>query len=331
VSTRTSQLQIRVTPGEKETLKRLAGAAGQSVSTYVLSHALPSSERDFARALDDLRGPAPRREALAALEALVSGLTAADFGTSLAQARVADLPAASQNYVAGVVEDAAAALDLEPPPWVHRVYPLERPHFRWPLQSLKPHQLKATRVALKRRNIFDPTSAGPSGRRPVSPRLNALATKLNSLELDVEFYFIGGALLHQAFAARPASVHAKFLFRPTRDALAAVRELGEQSGWPATWLTDELRQQTGQAGPGHRFLDVPNLRAYALHPEYVLAIKAAALPADYGAEEVDDLRFVMRSLNLPSPDAALSVVVRYFGERQLPPHLREAPEGRLPA
>ena len=47
MQTKTSQLQIRVSPEEKSALKRLAASAGQSVSSYVLSRVLPSAELEF--------------------------------------------------------------------------------------------------------------------------------------------------------------------------------------------------------------------------------------------------------------------------------------------
>ena len=55
MGTKTSQLQIRVTPEQKEALKRLAADAGISVSKYVLACALPSGQLEFARHIQALR------------------------------------------------------------------------------------------------------------------------------------------------------------------------------------------------------------------------------------------------------------------------------------
>lgn len=59
MSTKSQQLQIRVTPGQKAQLKRLARGAGQDVSGYVLARALPEARLRFGeiiRALRDREG-----------------------------------------------------------------------------------------------------------------------------------------------------------------------------------------------------------------------------------------------------------------------------------
>ncbi len=51
---RSSQLQIRITPEQKEALKRLSRLTGQDMSTYVLSRALPDAEMRFTQLLEML-------------------------------------------------------------------------------------------------------------------------------------------------------------------------------------------------------------------------------------------------------------------------------------
>jgi hypothetical protein len=166
VSGRTSQLQIRVTPQEKAVLRKLAAQAGQNVSTYVLSRALPSSERDLSRILDELRTYPDQREALVTLARLVRELSPEEFGPAVAQMNLGGLNPLAQNRVAALVEDAAHSRGVEPPAWSSGIPPLPRPHFRWPLLSLRPQQIRATRVAFKRRNIFDPSiPMAPRGRQ----------------------------------------------------------------------------------------------------------------------------------------------------------------------
>jgi uncharacterized protein (DUF1778 family) len=162
MSTRTSQLQIRVTAAEKETLKRLAQTAGQSLSAYVLSQALPSTDRRFAEALEALAdSAADPRGALAALRAVLRDLSAEEMKPALAHPRVRELTPVLQNVVAAVVEQASADKGAEPPAWVQDVLPLDRPHFGWNLQSLRPHQIHLTPAAFKRRNLFFDPASGP--------------------------------------------------------------------------------------------------------------------------------------------------------------------------
>jgi len=58
---------------------------------------------------------------------------------------------------------------------------------------------------------------------------------------------------------------------------------------------------------------------FAPPPEYALAMKVASLPSD-SPRAVDDVRFLLRLLNLATPAAATEVISRYVSERHLPPH-----------
>lgn len=160
MSVKTSQLQIRVTPRQKAALKRLASAAGQSVSAYVLSRALPAEQERFAEILDALRDGADRRYALAELNDLLSSLPPGRFPDAVARAELRDLSPYLRNYVAAMVEQAAHQRRLAPPAWVHDVAPLEEPRFATDLKSLRLHLLREAPVPFKRRNIFVDSGVG---------------------------------------------------------------------------------------------------------------------------------------------------------------------------
>lgn len=157
---KSKQLQIRVTPRQKATLKSLARAAGQSLSAYVLSRALPAEGERLAEILHTLRAGADRRFALAELDDLLSSLPPAGFPEALASADVAGLSPYVQNYVAAMVEQAAHQKDVPPPEWTRDVRPLEEPHFTTDLPSLRLHLLREAPVPFKRRNIFVDAGVG---------------------------------------------------------------------------------------------------------------------------------------------------------------------------
>ena len=326
MSPRTSQLQIRVSPAEKAALKRLASLSGQTVSAYVLAQALPAATHAMDAALKDLRaGPHEQAAALAALRRTLVALSPLELVDRLQSVSVADLTPLMQNRVAALVEEIAHHLGVDPPTWVAAIPPLDHPHFRWPLRSLRPYQLRVSPLSLKRRNVFDPSPVGeepaptPGGPGVPLGRLQALDRQLAILELDVEFYFIGGAILHQTFAMRPATVRPHAMFKPSGLLAQATEEVARSQAWPATWLEDALREILRPGPRAARFIDLRRLKAFRPPPEYALAIKVAAAASPIGAREVDDLRFLLRSLNLTTADAALAVVTRYFAERYLPP------------
>lgn len=162
--TKSKQLQIRVTPREKATLKRLAAAAGQDLSSYVLSRALPRPALEFERLIRALgrhcRDGDERRLALAALNDLLAGLSPVELRDAIGDVDLAGLSPFLRNYVAAMVEQAAHAAGVSPPAWTRSVAPLDAPWFATPLPGLRLHLLESSPVPFKRRNLFVDASVG---------------------------------------------------------------------------------------------------------------------------------------------------------------------------
>ncbi|MFO7767977.1 MAG: DUF1778 domain-containing protein, partial [bacterium] len=74
MANRTAQIQIRVTPREKQTIRRLAEASGQDLSSYMLSRALPSNRLRFQELLRALAEAEDHRIPLAGLNDLLTSL-----------------------------------------------------------------------------------------------------------------------------------------------------------------------------------------------------------------------------------------------------------------
>lgn len=158
---KTSQLQIRVSPSEKAVLKRLADDAGLSVSSYVLSKALPTHRADFEAAVSALRDAPDRGASLGVLAVFLGALSDSAFMEATAGGPSPALPPLLQNYAAAVVEREAARRGVEPPLWTLEVAPMPRPHFDWDLPSLRPHLMRVTPPSFKARRVFVATSGDP--------------------------------------------------------------------------------------------------------------------------------------------------------------------------
>lgn len=151
---KTSQLQIRISPAQKDVLKSLAADAGVSVSEYVLSKALPSHRLDFQERVEALRSDAPRTTALSDLTNHLQSLSDLAFREATGGEGPQQMPDLMQNYVAAVVEQEAARRGVPAPEWTSSVAPLATPHFAWDLPSLRPHLMRVTPAAFKKRRVF---------------------------------------------------------------------------------------------------------------------------------------------------------------------------------
>jgi uncharacterized protein (DUF1778 family) len=157
---RSAHLQIRIAPEDKRTLNRLARAAGQDLSSYVLSRALPDQQLRFEEVLAALARDRDHRFALAELNDFLTALAPVELPGAVAHAEVESLSPFLRNYVAAMVEEAAHASDVPPPAWTRQIAPLEEPHFVTPLMGLRLHLLKSSPVPFKRRNVFIDASLG---------------------------------------------------------------------------------------------------------------------------------------------------------------------------
>ncbi|MGH9338160.1 MAG: plasmid mobilization protein [Acidobacteriota bacterium] len=160
MAVRSQQIQIRVTPREKATLKRLARRAGQNLSSYVLSRAVPPHQATFDQILRLLRKDENRRVALAELNDFLARLASIELEEALQYADLRELSPLAQNYVAAMVEQAARQKGFEPPSWTREVVALDEPFFATPLRGLRPYLLRVAPVAFKRRNIFVDATVG---------------------------------------------------------------------------------------------------------------------------------------------------------------------------
>ena len=157
---KTSQLQIRVTMPQKRRLRRLAAAAGQDMSSYVLARALPDDAGEFAAIVSRLRGTADPSFTFAKLHDFLDAIAPADLDTATSAADIAHLPAFEANYVAAMVEHAAGAKRVPVPAWTAGVAPLGTPYFATRLKGLRLHLLRASPVPFKRRNLFVDSAVG---------------------------------------------------------------------------------------------------------------------------------------------------------------------------
>jgi hypothetical protein len=160
VTTKSQQLQIRVTPAEKAALKRAARRAGLEVSQYVLSRLLPPARTRLLDIVGTLGRGEPLRLPLADLNDLLSGLPAAQFTDVVADVDLTRLTPLARNYVAAMVEQAAGQKGEPAPPWTRDVEPLDDPYFAVPFARLRPYLLHAAPVVFKRRNLFVDATLG---------------------------------------------------------------------------------------------------------------------------------------------------------------------------
>ena len=157
---KSAQLQIRVSESQKAALRRHAKRAGMSMSDWVLSRVLPPLRETFQGLIEALSTAEKPGYILAELNDLLTPLTIGEFELAVSEPPQVPLDPYWANYVAAMIEQAAASKGTEAPRWTENVSPLADPVFGTSLKSLRLHLLTHAPLAFRRRNIFVDSSIG---------------------------------------------------------------------------------------------------------------------------------------------------------------------------
>lgn len=118
-------------------------------------------------------------------------------------------------------------------------------------------------------------------------------------------------------------------FKPTREIREASSRVAARAGVPESWLNDAVKGFLGTRGENLTYLELPNLRVFVAEPHYLLAMKCASMGLGEEFHDLDDVRYLLRHLDVRTAEDALAVVMRYFDEEQLAPKTRLALEELL--
>ena len=146
-----------------------------------------------------------------------------------------------------------------------------------------------------------------------------------------EIYLVGGAVMCLVFDARAATRDVDAVFRPARLVRQAAARVALKEGVSETWLNDAVKGYLSPRGDFDPYLELPHLRVFTARPEYLLAMKCASMRLGAEFHDLDDVRYLLRYLNVSTVDTALEIVGRYFDGDTLPAKTRLALEELLSA
>ena len=161
--------------------------------------------------------------------------------------------------------------------------------------------------------------------------LELLDAELAAVNAKGELYLVGGAVMCLVMNAREATRDVDAFFKPTTLIRQAAARVAAKANVPDTWLNDAVKGFLSPHGEFDSFLDLPHLRVFTAEPHYLLAMKCAAMRLGEEFHDLDDVRYLLRYLNIESAEEALAIVTRYFDKEQLQPKTRLALEDLLPS
>jgi predicted nucleotidyltransferase len=148
-------------------------------------------------------------------------------------------------------------------------------------------------------------------------------------DTHAEVYLVGGAVMCLALGARDATRDVDAWFRPTTLVREAAARVAAQAAVPEHWLNDAVKAWLSPRGTFDRYLDLSHLQVFVAQPAYLLALKCVAMRLGEEFHDLDDVRYLLRHLNITSAPDALAIVTQYFDESQVPLKTRLALEELL--
>lgn len=99
----------------------------------------------------------------------------------------------------------------------------------------------------------------------------------------------------------------------------------------ADWLNDAVKGYLSEHGKYSPWLELSNLLVMVAQPGYLLAMKCLAFRIGAEFHDEEDIRFLLRLLNISTYDKALEIITRFYPLQRFPQKTLYALQELLPA
>jgi len=89
---------------------------------------------------------------------------------------------------------------------------------------------------------------------------------------------------------------------------------------PEDWLNDSVKGFVTENAPVEDFMSFDGLKITTVTSEYLLAMKL--LSARYGEKDAEDIRFLMKKLNIGTMNEACEIVTQFYPVNRILPKTR---------
>ena len=147
---------------------------------------------------------------------------------------------------------------------------------------------------------------------------DSLNDELGRSDTKGELFLVGGAVMCLAYSARPSTQDVDAIFRPARKVREAAARVAAREGLSPDWLNDGVKGFVSAQGDFARFLELDHLRVMVAQPAYMLAMKCLAMRIGAEFHDEDDVRYLLRHLDVRSYAAAVAIVEKYYPLERFP-------------
>jgi hypothetical protein len=139
-----------------------------------------------------------------------------------------------------------------------------------------------------------------------------LNDELRRADIEAELFLVGGAAMCLAYVVRPSTQDVDALFRPPAEVRQAAARVAIRAGLQSDWLNDGIKGFLSARADFSPFLELDHLRIMVAQPEYLLAMKCLSMRIGTEFHDEDDVRYLLRHLDVRDYEAALAIITRYY-------------------
>ena len=159
--------------------------------------------------------------------------------------------------------------------------------------------------------------------------LSLLNDELRAASVKGEVYLVGGAVMCLAFDARESTRDVDATFKPARGVREAAARVAARAGVDAHWLNDGVKGYLSETGSYSSYLELSHLQVFCADARYLLAMKCLAMRIGEEFQDLDDVRYLLRHLDIQRYQDAVELIARYYPLERFPPKTRYALEELL--
>lgn len=145
-----------------------------------------------------------------------------------------------------------------------------------------------------------------------------LNQELKTQGTRAELFLVGGAVMCLAYGARPSTEDVDAAFRPAEEVRQAAARIAAKKRLDPHWLNDGVKGFMSAPGDFAPFLELDHLNVMLAQPAYLLAMKCMAMRIGEEFHDQDDVRFLLRLLEVRSYDQAIDVITKYYALDKFP-------------
>lgn len=153
-------------------------------------------------------------------------------------------------------------------------------------------------------------------RTAIEDAFRRLGDRLHRRGMTADLYVFGGAAMALAYDGRRVTRDIDAVFQPHGAVLEESRAVAEELGLPPWWLNEQASAYVAPGGDpaAPRVFDHPGLRVAAASPQHLLAMKVLAARR----RDTDDIRFLVKHLELTSTEQVLLICADIFPDEEVP-------------